>query len=100
MLVPDSILPTFTIVHVAISLVAIISGFVVLFGMISDKRLDRWTASFLATTVATSVTGFGFPINADNRGRVTCLFRTQFPPQSGRISPVFSAFEARDLSAI
>jgi hypothetical protein len=38
--------------------------------------------------------------SADNRGRVTCLFRTQFPPQSGRISPVFSAFEARDLSAI
>jgi hypothetical protein len=68
MLVPDSILPTFTIVHVAISLVAIISGFVVLFGMISDKRLDRWTASFLATTVATSVTGFGFPIKGMTPG--------------------------------
>ena len=37
---------------------------------------------------------------ADNRGRVTCLFGTQFPPQSGRFSPVFSASEARDLSAI
>jgi hypothetical protein len=38
--------------------------------------------------------------NADHRGRVTCLFRTQFPPQSGRFFPVFSTFEARDLSAI
>jgi hypothetical protein len=39
-------------------------------------------------------------LNADHRGRVTCLFRTQFPPQSGRFFPVFSTFEARDLSAI
>jgi hypothetical protein len=39
-------------------------------------------------------------LNAENRGRVTCLFRTQFPPQSGRFFPVFSTFEARDLSAI
>ena len=38
-------------------------GFVVLFGMIAGKRLDGWTAFFLATTVATSVTGFGFPIH-------------------------------------
>ena len=37
---------------------------------------------------------------AENRGRVTCLFRTQFPRQPGRFSPVFSAFEARNLSAI
>ena len=28
----------------------------------TGKRYDRWTAFFLATTVATSVTGFGFPI--------------------------------------
>jgi hypothetical protein len=54
---------TFTLVHVLISLVAIASGFVVLFGMLSGKRLDTWTALFLATTVATSVTGFGFPVD-------------------------------------
>src|ERR1039457_5619071 len=52
----------YTLLHVAISLVAIGSGFVVLFGMLAGKRYDRWTAFFLATTVATSVTGFGFPI--------------------------------------
>ena len=52
---------TFTFVHVVISLVGILSGFVVVFGLISGKRLDGWTALFLVTTVATSVTGFMFP---------------------------------------
>jgi hypothetical protein len=40
----------FTLVHVAISLVAIGSGFVVLFGLLVAKGLDGWTALFLATT--------------------------------------------------
>jgi hypothetical protein len=52
---------TFTLVHVVVSLLGIGSGLVVLAGMLSAKRLDRWTAVFLATTVATSVTGFMFP---------------------------------------
>jgi hypothetical protein len=54
-------LETFTLVHVVISLVGIFSGLLVLFGMIGGKRLDGLTALFLATTVATSVTGFFFP---------------------------------------
>jgi hypothetical protein len=54
-------LATFTVVHVLISLVGILSGFVVLFGMLGGRRLDSWTGLFLATTVLTSVTGFGFP---------------------------------------
>jgi hypothetical protein len=32
-------------------------------GLLAGKRLDGWTALFLATTVATSVTGFGFPFD-------------------------------------
>ena len=52
---------TFTLVHVVLSLVGIFAGLVVLFGMFSSKRLDGWTALFLATTVLTSVTGFPFP---------------------------------------
>lgn len=68
MLIPTSALPAFTIIHVAISLAAIASGFIVLFGMIANKRVDRWTAFFLATTVATSVTGFGFPIKGMTPG--------------------------------
>jgi len=67
-LIPTSALPTFTIIHLAISLAAIVSGFIVLFGMIANQRLDRWTAFFLATTVATSVTGFGFPIKGMTPG--------------------------------
>jgi hypothetical protein len=52
---------TFTLVHVWISLVGIGSGLIVLFGLLNAKRLDGWTGLFLATTVATSLTGFGFP---------------------------------------
>jgi len=55
------ILEIYTLVHVLISLVGIFSGFVVLFGLLTGKRLDGWTCLFLATTVATSVTGFFFP---------------------------------------
>jgi hypothetical protein len=51
----------FTWVHVIISLIAIITGFVVIAGMAAGKRLDDWTAVFLATTALTSLTGFGFP---------------------------------------
>lgn len=54
-------LQTFTMLHVAISLVGIVSGLIVVFGLISGEPLDRWTALFLATTVLTDVTGFMFP---------------------------------------
>ena len=63
-------LSTFTLIHVIISLMAIGSGFVVTFGLIAGKRLDAWTAFFLATTIATSVTGFGFPITQVTPGIV------------------------------
>src|SRR5437763_2195661 len=52
---------TFTFVHVVLSLVGIGSGIVVVCGLFASKRLDVWTAIFLASTVATSVTGFFFP---------------------------------------
>lgn len=55
--------PAYTLIHVVISLVGIFSGLVVLFAMLAGKRLDGWTGLFLATTVATSVTGFGFPFH-------------------------------------
>jgi hypothetical protein len=54
---------TFTFIHVVISLLGILSGLVVLFGLIAGKGLDGWTALFLVTTVATSVTGFMFPFH-------------------------------------
>jgi hypothetical protein len=51
----------FTKLHVAISLIGIVSGLVVLYGMLGAQRMPGWTALFLATTVLTSVTGFMFP---------------------------------------
>jgi hypothetical protein len=54
-------LPTFTMLHVLISLVGIASGFIVVYGFLTNKSLDRWTAIFLLTTALTSLTGFLFP---------------------------------------
>lgn len=51
---------TFTLLHVLISLIAIVSGIVVTAGMWRARRLPGWTALFLITTIATSVTGFFF----------------------------------------
>jgi hypothetical protein len=55
-------LAAFTTLHVLISLTAIASGVVVVAGMLRADRLGGWTASFLALTLFTSVTGFLFPI--------------------------------------
>jgi hypothetical protein len=52
---------TFTLLHVLISLVGIGSGFVVMYGLVTARRLNRWTVLFLASTAATSITGFLFP---------------------------------------
>src|SRR5262245_60195341 len=54
-------LATYTFVHVVLSLVGIVSGLVVLLGLLAGKRFNRSTGLFLVTTVATSVTGYGFP---------------------------------------
>jgi hypothetical protein len=52
-----------TFVHVLLSLIGIFAGFVVLFGLLSSKPLSGWTAVFIWSTVATSVTGFLFPFH-------------------------------------
>ena len=49
------------ITHVIISLLGIVSGYVVIGGMLQAQRQPRWTAFFLVTTVLTSATGFLFP---------------------------------------
>ena len=53
----------YTLFHIAISLIGIAVGFVVLGGLLADARLDGAIHAFLATTVATDVTGFLFPFN-------------------------------------
>jgi hypothetical protein len=57
------ILHIYTIIHTLISLIAIFSGIVVLFGMIAGRRLDGWTKWFLITALATTITGFFFPFH-------------------------------------
>jgi hypothetical protein len=47
--------------HVIVSLIGIVSGIVVLVGMLSAQRMAGLTAVFLATTALTSVTGFFLP---------------------------------------
>jgi len=54
---------TYTLLHVIISVVGIGSGLGVLYGLLCGKRFDGMTALFLVTTVATTVTGFGFPFD-------------------------------------
>jgi hypothetical protein len=56
-------LSVLTLVHVIISLIGIVSGLVVTFGLLRSQRMDGWTALFLVTTVATSATGFLFPFH-------------------------------------
>lgn len=56
-------LGTFTAVHVVLSLIGIGAGLVVMIGLISGRQLGGFTALFLVTTVATCVTGFGFPVD-------------------------------------
>jgi len=64
---------SFTILHVAISVIAIVSGLVVLVGMLHARTLPGWTALFLATAVLTSVTGLMFPINGLTPGIIISL---------------------------
>jgi hypothetical protein len=59
---------TFTLFHVLLSLAGIGSGFIVVFGLLSRRMLNGWTAIFLVTTVLTSVTGFLFPFHGVTPG--------------------------------
>jgi hypothetical protein len=54
-------LATFVLVHVIISLIAIVAGIIVMFGMLGSKRKPGLTAIFLLLTILTSATGFLIP---------------------------------------
>lgn len=56
-------LPVFTLIHVYLSLIGIIAGFVVMFAMFAGRRANGWTAIFIITTLATVITGFLFPFH-------------------------------------
>ncbi|QCI67495.1 hypothetical protein [Phreatobacter stygius] len=56
-------LSTFTTIHTAISIIAIIAGIPVIYGLFGATVNSFWTTLFLVTAVLTSATGFGFPFN-------------------------------------
>src|SRR5256714_11748762 len=56
-------LSTFTAAHVIISLIAIVSGLIVMFGLLGSNRRPSLTATFLLFTILTSATGFLFPFD-------------------------------------
>ena len=56
-------LEVFTVFHVAISVTGIVSGLIVLSGLLKLNPMQGWTKLFLATTAATSITGFLFPFH-------------------------------------
>ena len=54
-------LANFTLLHVIISLIAIVTGLIVMFGLLGSKQMPGLTAIFLLFTILTSATGFLFP---------------------------------------
>jgi hypothetical protein len=54
-------LSTFVLVHTVISIVAIVAGIIVMFGMLKSTRPGGLTAIFLLLTILTSATGFLIP---------------------------------------
>jgi uncharacterized membrane protein len=52
---------TFVLVHVVISLIGIVAGIIVMFGMLGSKRRPGLTAIFLLFTILTSASGFLIP---------------------------------------
>jgi hypothetical protein len=63
-------LSAFTAVHVIISLIGIVAGIVVMFGLLGSERKPGMTAIFLLFTILTSATGFLFPFNGVTPGDV------------------------------
>jgi hypothetical protein len=63
-------LSVFTTVHVIISLIAIVAGIIVMFGMLGSNRMPGLTAIFLLFTILTSATGFLFPFNGVTPGDI------------------------------
>jgi hypothetical protein len=61
-------LSAFTTLHVVISLIAIVAGLIVMFGMLGPYRAGGLTGIFLLFTILTSVTGFMFPFNGITPG--------------------------------
>lgn len=58
-----TVLALFTQFHVLLSIAALIAGLVVLYGLLKDRSMERWTMAYLVTMGATLLTGFMFPFH-------------------------------------
>jgi hypothetical protein len=54
-------MPPLLFLHVVLSLIGIATGLVVVYGLIVGRPYAGWTATFLVTTILTSLTGFVLP---------------------------------------
>jgi hypothetical protein len=78
---------TFTLVHVVITLIAILSGLVMLYGLLKSRRMDGLTDIFLIFTVLTDVMGFMFPFHGPH-ARVQSRDHLQRCPDSRTHRPL------------
>ena len=60
---------TFTFLHVVLSLVGIMTGFIVIALMLSNAAIAGWNGFFLVSTALTSLTGFLFPFGGFTAGQ-------------------------------
>jgi hypothetical protein len=58
----------YTGIHVVLSLIGILSGFLLLFTLIGRKKHTFWTPVFFVTNILTDVTGFLFPFKGITPG--------------------------------
>jgi hypothetical protein len=63
----------FTAFHTLLSLAAIVAGAFVIAMLVKARRPDVWTLTFLATMVATDVTGFMFPFTRLLPSHITAI---------------------------
>jgi hypothetical protein len=54
-------LPTFTVIHTVISVAALLLGLVAIGGLLGGKSVASVDLPYLLTSIAASITGFGFP---------------------------------------
>jgi hypothetical protein len=58
----------FTGIHVVLSLIGILAGFLLLFALIGKKQHTIWTPVFFAANILTDITGFLFPFKGITPG--------------------------------
>ncbi len=76
-----------TLIHVIISLIAIVTGIAVARGFLTARRYERTTLIYMVTTILTSLTGFLFPFTVVTPGIIVgTLWRADlYPNRAGAL---------------